>query len=246
MRVLALLCLAACAGRALPHTAGSCDGPCPVSKIRHVIIVVQENHSFDNYFGRYCTAPTGSNPTCTEGPACCEAAPATEPTGAAPLELTDEEHAAFDPDHSMACEIAEIDGGKMDHYVVGQECASPHNFSYAPPALVKAYWDMARTGALADRYFQPIAGQSISNDLYLARAQFVFKDNDYGATGAIGETCKGSGASINYPDPTIGDLLSAHGNSWTWYAEGYGIMADYTRRGACPPGDPACPDHSAA
>src|SRR5579871_1143458 len=43
--------------------------------IKHVVVIVQENHTFDAYFGQYCQAPTGSNPTCTDGPGCCEAAP---------------------------------------------------------------------------------------------------------------------------------------------------------------------------
>jgi len=74
------------------------------SNVKHVLVIVQENHSFDNYFGRYCTAPTGSNPTCTIGPACCEAAPTTDPgTGAAPLVQDDAANAAWDPDHSQAC-----------------------------------------------------------------------------------------------------------------------------------------------
>ena len=40
--------------------------PCPTSKIDHVVILVQENHTFDNYYGRYCTAAAGSAPTCTQ------------------------------------------------------------------------------------------------------------------------------------------------------------------------------------
>jgi Stigma-specific protein, Stig1/Phosphoesterase family len=52
---------------------------CQASKIEHVILIVQENHTFDSYFGRYCQAPAGSSPTCTTGPSCCERAPDTEP-----------------------------------------------------------------------------------------------------------------------------------------------------------------------
>ena len=47
--------------------------------MKHVVIIVQENHTFDTHFGHYCTAAAGSNPTCTDGPACCEAIPATDP-----------------------------------------------------------------------------------------------------------------------------------------------------------------------
>ncbi|HEY2517720.1 MAG TPA: alkaline phosphatase family protein, partial [Polyangiaceae bacterium] len=59
----------------------SCDGG---TCIQHVVIIVQENHTFDTHFGAYCTAPAGSNPTCNDGPACCEAMPATDPSGNKP------------------------------------------------------------------------------------------------------------------------------------------------------------------
>src|SRR5690242_15192511 len=98
--------LAAC-GRPSRHP-GSCDGPCPASKINHLIVIVQENHSFDSYFGQYCTAAVGSAPSCNQGPACCEAGPATDPSGAAPVVLDDRENSAFDPDHTQDCELAEI------------------------------------------------------------------------------------------------------------------------------------------
>src|SRR5579862_2386416 len=99
MRLASLLIIVgACGGSA--RKAGSCDGPCPMSKIDHLVIVVQENHTFDNYFARFCTAPAGSAPTCTDGPACCEAGPATDPSGAAPTVLDDTSNGARDPDHT--------------------------------------------------------------------------------------------------------------------------------------------------
>src|SRR5260370_24861833 len=89
--VLALL-LVGCG----PHRhAGSCDGPCPASKIDHLVVIVQENHSFDSYFGRYCTAATGLAPTCTSGSGCCEAGPTTDPSGAVPVILSDNENGAY-------------------------------------------------------------------------------------------------------------------------------------------------------
>src|SRR3954463_9011156 len=113
------------------------------SSIKHIVIVVQENHTFDNYFGRYCTAATGSNPTCTTGPACCEAGPATEPGGASPVTLDDADNSGLfnDRNHAHNCEIAEINGGLMDKFVTGaamvdgQTCSTTENFAYAPASL---------------------------------------------------------------------------------------------------------------
>src|SRR5579875_451873 len=60
--------------------AGACTTPpCATTKIEHLVVIVQENHTFDAYFGRWCTAAPGSNPSCTQGPGCCEAGPAQDP-----------------------------------------------------------------------------------------------------------------------------------------------------------------------
>jgi phospholipase C len=213
---------------------GSCDGPCPVSKIDHVVVVVQENHTFDNYFGHYCTAAANSAPTCTTGPACCEAGPDHDPSGAAPMVLDDDLDATFDPDHTQACELAESNGGAMDRYVTGAgACSDPRHFAYADATTMATYWQFAQGGAIADRYFQPVAGQSSSNDMYLVRAQFVFLDNAF-KPDAIGQECSLIAASTTFSDPMIGDLLNGAGVSWSFYAEGYQTMVDARTNGDCP------------
>ncbi|MGH7281789.1 MAG: alkaline phosphatase family protein, partial [Polyangiaceae bacterium] len=112
------------------------DASPPAPKIPHVIVIVMENHSFDTYFGRYCTAPAGSNPTCTTGPSCCEAAPDTDPNGVAPTTLDDAQNGGRDPDHTQACELSEMDDGGMDMYTMGPSCSDPGNFAVADPAGV--------------------------------------------------------------------------------------------------------------
>jgi phospholipase C len=74
--------------------SASCDGG---SCIEHLVVIVQENHTFDDHFGGYCTATPGSNPACNAGPSCCEAMPAADPSGTKPTILTDVAHAGFDP-----------------------------------------------------------------------------------------------------------------------------------------------------
>lgn len=220
--------------------SGACAGPCPVTEIKHLVIVLQENHSFDNHFGRYCTAPAGSAPSCTDGPACCERGPDTDPgANAAPFVLDDAENGAHDPIHQLDCSVSQIDGGKMDQFVEGP-CGDPHTFAYAPEALVKPYWDLAVEGALGDRYFHSIAGASSANDMYFARAQYVFTDNAFEPEGAVGADCT-LGSQAIYGDPTLGDLLNEAGVPWAVYAEGYDVMAQTQAVGKCPTADAACP-----
>jgi phospholipase C len=212
-----------------------------MSKIDHVVILVQENHTFDNYFARYCTAAPGSAPACTTGPSCCEAGPALDPSGASPTVLDDMENGSFDPDHTQACELAEEDGGLMDRYVTGAgACSDPRHFAYADSSTMATYWQFAQTGALADRYFQPVAGQSASNDIYLIRARFEFLDNAY-EPDAIGSKCAIVTTTTSFSDPMIGDLLNSAGVSWTFYAEGYQAMVDAQRDNTCPRAPKDCP-----
>jgi phospholipase C len=232
MRAIGIALMIAACG-APPRKAGDCDGPCPQSKIDHLVVIVQENHTFDSYFARYCTAPSGSAPTCTAGRACCEAGPATAPGGATPVVLDDARNGDRDPNHARACETDEMDGGAMDRFAAGTACSDPGNVAYADQATAGPYWTLADAGALADRYFQPIVGESTANMMYFARAQFVFDDNDYKPI-AIGQECSVNPTAMTFPGPTLGDLLDQAGVSWAWYVEGYQAMVDARAQGRCP------------
>ncbi len=191
------------------------------SKIAHVILVVQENHTFDNHFGSYCTAKAGSNPTCNDGPACCEAAPAKEPSGASPIVLDDASNAAKDPDHSAYCEGKEMNGGAMDRYIAGVDgCSDPGNFAVAGDA-VKIYHDYAAKYAIADRNFQPLVGASSANDMYFAVAKQVFNDNTV-KPDALGSDCDLAPTTKVYDGQTVFDVLVAAGKTVRVYAEGFG------------------------
>ncbi len=226
-------CAMTCTGG--QHCAAS---TCAASKIEHVVLVVQENHTFDSYFGRYCTAPAGSSPSCTSGPSCCERAPDTEPRGASPVVLDDASNFAGDRDHRQACELQQINGGKMDGYVTGSagadtcagsgpSCASPDNFALAEAATVGDYWTLAGQNALADRWFQPVAGGTSSNDMYFAVAHFQFLDNTFVPNGigtpkgCLQGAC-GSSDFVTYKGrKTIADLLLDGGKTFTIYADGW-------------------------
>jgi phospholipase C len=233
------------------HDASADAAACartPCTAIEHVVVIVQENHTFDSYFANWCTASPGSAPTCTTGPACCEAGPAKDPSGSSPIALDDNANGGFDPNHHQACELSEIDGGKMDAYVTSSVCGDKRNVAYANSVTAKPYWTLAQQGALADHYFQPSAGQSSQNDMYFARARFVFLDNTYAPQGAIGSKCGFNFLTKEqqYTDVTIADLLGSAGVAWAWYSEGYASMATAVKAGTCPSTTPADCHYSGA
>ncbi len=235
--------------------AGACQPGPPTSKIKHVVLIVEENHTFDAYFGLYCRAPAYSDPTCTDGPDCCEAAPDHEPGGAAPLLLDDDpnndaSNFATDRDHDRDCEIQQIDGGKMDHFVsgaggaatcfgIGPDCASPNNWVLADQPTVGAYWALADQNALADRYFQPVVGSTSSNDMYFAVAQYQFVDNSVApataGAGCMGSPCATDQRASYQGRTTIADVLLGAGKTFRVYADGF---ADAKAAA------PGCPDPS--
>ena len=211
------------------------------SNIRHLVVIVQEDHTFDSYFGRYCTAPPGSNPSCTTGAACCEAAPDQEPSGSRPIELDDVQNGSYDPDHSQRCELLEIDHGRMDRFVRGAPCSNKQNFAIIPGSIAGPYHDLARRYALADRYFQPVAGESSSNDMYFAVARYVFADNSYQPNTTGSECERPRVPTVEYSGvTTIADLLVRAGYSFAFYAEGFASMA-HAHGCPAPPAD--CPPH---
>lgn len=219
----------------------------PSSAITHVITVMLENHSFDALFGRYCTAAAGSDPSCNDGPACCEAAPPTEPgpLHSAPVALTDSTNGNYDPPHGSTCIQAAVDGGSMDGYVVSSVsgCGNVRNFALATPPEMNIYWNLASQYAIGDRYFHSYAGASFANDMFFARAGWVFNDNAY-VPPTLGQSCTG-GTPHTYTDPTIAGLLVAAGVSWGVYIEGYQSMLSTVGAGNTCPAPPAdCPAQS--
>jgi hypothetical protein len=196
------------------------------SNIKHVVLIVQENHTFDSYLGHYCTGSLGL--PCSAlggfGASCCEAVPlsdcATHPSQPCLSRLDDSSNAAFGPNHDSASEICEIHGGAMDRFAAGCAGSDPRNVAAVPSQLLlrsasdplapglATYVNLANGGALADRYFQPFAGPSYPNNAYFTAARFLFGNNDAAVAGA----CK-------MPGPHLGSLLADHDVTWAAYLQ---------------------------
>ena len=230
----------------IPGSIASASPEAPTHHpIRHLVVIVQENHSFDSYFAAYCA----QSHTCNTAPTANPNAPLQ------PVPLTDASTAAYDPNHFQDCEKVEIHGGRMDGYTTphpaqtqstGYPCGDPANFTQAaanPASPVALYQSWASTRAsLADHYFQPVVGASSSNDMYLWTSRFVFKDNT-AEPAAVGSQCPTARATTSFNQPNIGSLLSSHNVSWAWYAQGYQGMRRAVNAGGCPPPPADCPAH---
>jgi hypothetical protein len=149
--------------------------------LRRVVIALQRGRSFDHHFGRYCRAAAGSAPSCTAGPACCEAMPHSIP-GAPACWQVDPERDDHVPNDRADCMNDKVNGGSMDRFAASTlaGCGDPRDFACVAPdaaGSLATYHRLAEQGALADRFFQSVIGFGDAdpnevNAIYFGRGGF--------------------------------------------------------------------------
>src|SRR5712692_5252255 len=113
---LAVLVLTAGVAAALaqPGASAGASVPAPgIHKIRHVVVIMQENRSFDSYFGTFPGARGIPPGVCVPDPA----------SGGCVGPFHDRRDMNAGGPHGAPSAIADIDGGKMDGFVAQQEQA---------------------------------------------------------------------------------------------------------------------------
>ena len=88
--------------------------------------------------------------------------PRWTPPGASPVVLDDTENAAYDPNHTQACELArDRRRARWTASSPARRCADPRQLRLRARRRGQALPDLAAQNAIADRYFQPIAGRVV-------------------------------------------------------------------------------------
>ena len=167
--------------------------------IKHLFIIVQENHTFDNYFGYY----PGVN-------GLADAKPQLDPNDSklvAPFEINSPTIANSNANllcHAASCAQADYDHGKMDGFLTKSGENMNVTMGYFNPDLIPYYWDYASQYVLMDNFYSPFMGPSLPNHMYLLS----------GASGGV--TSNNDSAVVNIP--VIVNELDAANVSWTYYA----------------------------
>ncbi|MFF2344831.1 alkaline phosphatase family protein [Pseudarthrobacter sp. NPDC058119] len=172
---LVLVVLAVAVPPAIRSGTGSDAG---ISKIKHVVIITQENRSFDSYFGTY---PGADGIPMQDGkPTACIPDPAKGGC-VAPFYSTADANAGGP--HSPDDATADIHGGAMDGFVAQAEKDLAHceptasDCKYKPKATdvmgyhdrkqLPTYWDYADNFVLQDHMFSSAAAGSLQAHLYM-------------------------------------------------------------------------------
>lgn len=122
----------------------------PTGPIKHVVVIVQENHSFDNYFGTFPGANGIQN----------------DPPGVTPFHLV---NSTADLCHLTGCAHEDYNGGRMDGFLRGE--GENQTFGYYNQSDIPYYWSLAENYTLFDDYFTSDMGPSLPNHLYLVAGQ---------------------------------------------------------------------------
>ncbi|MHB8303977.1 MAG: alkaline phosphatase family protein [Acidobacteriaceae bacterium] len=151
--------------------------PQGIHNIRHVIIIMQENRSFDSYFGTFHGAdglPTenGAFTVCNPDPK----------TGQCMSPYHDTNDSNGGGPHLATASLQDIDNGRMDGFVVQAESGQRQCLEASDPVCTNSvnadvmgyhdgrdipnYWAYARTFVLQDHMFEPNASWSLPAHLY--------------------------------------------------------------------------------
>jgi phospholipase C len=114
-------------------------------RIRHVVVIYQENHSFDNVFGRYCVR-TGR----------CDGTRMGKLRGGEPIRLCTSPDLVPEVGHTGDGQTRAINGGKMDGWTTLQGCREEQNYgclTQYKPSQIPNLMRLARHFAISDRTF---------------------------------------------------------------------------------------------
>lgn len=214
--------------------------PVAGSPIRHVIVVVQENRTFDDLFASSILAGGGPYPGADTSQT------ATVDGATVALKPVPLEHPS-DPSHNHLALLAEWDHGKMDGFADDKVRTVLHlakpgpdfPYAYVPDSETAIYHELAARYALADENFAPRLVPTLPSHYALVTAQSRIAGNPndaiWGCDAKPGTTVPifGEGEATITPgifpcfdQPTIADLLDAAHVSWKYYTGPYNDLTD--------------------
>jgi phospholipase C len=181
------------------------EGTDTLPKIEHIIVVMQENHSFDCYLGMLgrgdgYTLDAAGRPinACPDGSGHLVGvhhAPSTCQAGYRVSQAWDASHQSW---HF----------GANDGFVTAYTPPSADTMAYWTGTDLPFYWSLARNFTLCDRYFSSVMAQTYPNRRFLLAAT---------ALGQVGDPFPNITNPELPPNGTILDRLNAHGISWKNY-----------------------------
>ena len=208
-------------------SARSVGASAPTTPIRHVVVIFQENVSFDHYFGTYPTAagtdgqPFHAQDGTPQPNGLTGALLANNPNGTNPSRYSPaypNQLVTCDQGHDYTQEQQAFDGGAMDKFpqftgngtgtapVDGQQCKSGDVMNYYDGNTVTALWNYAQSYAMSDNAYGSTFGPSTPGALNLVAG------NTHGVAAThgdlSGELSSDGQTVIGDPQPLLDDCTT--------------------------------------
>jgi phospholipase C len=214
-------------------------GPATTTPIKHIVIIFDENISFDHYFGTYPNAlnPPGE-PQFTPLPGTPTVNGLTQtllqhdPDAVAPFRLDISEALTCDNDNHYHDEQAAYDAGLLDMFsellsATGSDCTPNLSMGYYDGNTVTALWNYAQRFSMSDNFFASDFGTTVMGHLNLVSGQThgatpnavaskVVNGSVVANIDPVGDDCV-SGTLIQMSGQNIGNLLNAQNITWGWF-----------------------------
>jgi phospholipase C len=187
--------------------------------IKHIVILMQENRSFDHYFGTMPGTRGFADPTAIRlpggQPVFYQRDPAHAQGYLLPFHLdtaTSTAAAAPDTDHSWETQHQAWNAGRMDQWVAAK---GPFCMGYYTEADIPFHWALARAFTLCDNYHCSVLGPTNPNRLYMWSGTI----DPAGTAGGpvINDTVSSESPTVSWT--TYPERLQAAGVSWRVYQE---------------------------
>jgi len=178
-------------------------GEHPRTPIKHFVYLLQENHTFDNYFGTYGRGSDGT-PAGT-----CMPLNLNHPKGKCIKPFRLGGRAVTDIGHNVIIFRGQYNHGKMNGFanVLRLQGVNPTNvMGYYDGSDIPYYWNLADQYVLFDRFFSSATDGSGSNHFFWVGA-YPADPHDVPKDG--------------FTRPTIFDELEKAGVSWKFYVSNY-------------------------
>src|SRR5256712_5443991 len=134
------------------------------SPIKHIVVIMQENRSFDNYFGTY----PGANGIPKN--ICMPLDPDHPNNGRCVKPFLSTNPISEDMPHGYQPSTIAYDNGKMDRFMVGEN-ENPKTMSYYDNKTIPYYWDLAKHYVMADNFYSSVLSYSLPNHWYALAGQ---------------------------------------------------------------------------
>ena len=210
----------------IPMSAQAAAAPTQAGQltdIDHVVIVIQENRSFDHYFGTYPAVRGFSDPDALPGVFSQKFPPNTAlpPLGRVlPYHLNTSQtgggECTPDPTHAWGAQHQAWDNGALDMWGVAHSGDADWSFmGYYTRSDLSYYYSVADAFTLCDGYHCSVLGPTTPNRLYSVSA---WLDPDGKAGGPDTGTISWKPTSPPYSWTTYPEQLTAAGISWLAYS----------------------------